>query len=116
MKAEEFRVIFVDYIPSLIEDGDIYVSMKHSTAIHRCPCGCGSKVVTPLSPEQWSLIYDGRSITLHPSVGNYDLPCSSHYFIVKNRVIWADHKPSTKNRKLKKKRKSKKKLFKWLKY
>ena len=31
----------------------------------------------------------GISISLEPSVGNWSLPCRSHYWIERNRVIWA---------------------------
>ena len=57
--------------------------------MHLCCCGCGRKIVTPLSPAAWKLIFDGVSITLHPSVGNWNLPCKSHYSIDRNRVKWA---------------------------
>jgi len=52
-------------------------------------CGCGSEVVTPLSPAAWSLLFDGVSVSLHPSVGNWNLPCQSHYIIRRNQVLWA---------------------------
>lgn len=32
---------FVENIPEQLEDGRIYVSMMHATAVHRCCCGCG---------------------------------------------------------------------------
>lgn len=42
---------FVDYIPKKLEDGVVvYVSLTYATAVHRSCCGCGSEVVTPLSP------------------------------------------------------------------
>jgi hypothetical protein len=37
----------------------------------------------------WNLTFDGVFITLHPSVGNWNLPCKSHYWIDRNRVKWA---------------------------
>ena len=33
-------------------------------------------------------IYDGRT-TLHPSIGNWNFPCRSHYWIRRDRVEWA---------------------------
>jgi len=80
---------FVEYVPDELEAGVIYVSITFATAIHRCCCGCGSEVVTPLSPTDWALTYDGESISLDPSVGNWGFPCKSHYWIERNRVIWA---------------------------
>lgn len=80
---------FVHQVPEDLEDGVVYVSIPFSTVIHKCCCGCGHEVVTPLSPKTgWKLIFDGESISLHPSIGNRALPCQSHYWIEKNQVLW----------------------------
>jgi hypothetical protein len=85
---------FVDHIPDAIEPGVLYVSMKYATAAHQCCCGCGSEVITPFTPTDWSLTYDGDSISLSPSIGSWSSPCRSHYFMEKGRVIeappWSD--------------------------
>jgi len=81
---------FVENIPSELEEGVIYVSIPFETVIHKCCCGCGNEVVTPLAPSQWSLTFNGESITLDPSIGNWSLNCRSHYFIRKNKVIWSN--------------------------
>lgn len=73
----------------LMESDVLYVSMAYATAIHKCACGCGSETVTPLAPDEWSLIYDGETISLTPSIGNHRLECGSHYWVRKNRVDWA---------------------------
>ncbi len=80
---------FVEYIPSSLKDGKIYVSLTFATAIHKCCCGCGKDVVTPLSPTDWKLIFDGQTISLHPSIGNWSFACKSHYWIKCNRIKWA---------------------------
>src|SRR4051812_23143200 len=80
---------FVEYIPETLEAGTIYVSMRFATAVHRCCCGCGNEVVTPLAPTDWQLSFDGETISLDPSIGNWNFPCQSHYFITRNRVEWA---------------------------
>lgn len=80
---------FVECIPSELEDGTIYISIIYATLVHRCCCGCGSEVVTPLSPTDWKLTFDGQSISLHPSIGNWSLACRSHYWINNNRIDWA---------------------------
>lgn len=67
----------------------IYISIPYATAIHNCCCGCGNRVVTPISPTDWKLIFDGCSISLEPSIGNWNFPCRSHYFIWNNCVVWA---------------------------
>lgn len=87
MKTLNYK--FVEKIPEIIEEGILYVSIPYQTAIHKCFCGCGNEVVTPLSPKQWILIYDGESVSLYPSIGNWSLKCRSHYFIKENKVIWA---------------------------
>lgn len=78
---------FVDAVPSPREESKLYISIKYRTAIHSCFCGCGMKVVTPIRPTGWSLTYDGDSVSLAPSVGNWSFKCRSHYFIRKNRAI-----------------------------
>ena len=80
---------FVKNIPDRLEDGVIYVSIEYATAIHKCCCGCGNEVVTPFSPTDWKITFDGKTISLYPSIGNWGLACQSHYWIVNNRVKWA---------------------------
>ena len=80
---------FVDQIPDLLEDNVIYVSIPYCTAIHKCICGCGMEVVTPLSPTDWKFTFDGKSISLFPSIGNWSFDCRSHYWIKQNQVILA---------------------------
>lgn len=80
---------FVEFMPKEIEEGILYVSMTYGTAIHRCCCGCGEKVVTPFSATDWKLTYDGETVSLAPSIGNWNFRCRSHYWIERNRVRWA---------------------------
>ena len=80
---------FVKSIPEELEDGVVYVSIEYATAIHKCCCGCGNQVVTPLSPTDWKLTFDGETISLYPSIGNWDFKCQSHYWITNNKVEWA---------------------------
>ena len=63
--------------------------MEFATAVHKYCCGCGCEVVTPLSPTDWKLTFDGVSVSLSPSIGNWSFPCRSHYWIVNNAVRWA---------------------------
>lgn len=80
---------FVEYIPDRLEDGTLYVSIGFATVVHLCVCGCGNEVVTPLSPVDWRLTFDGETITLYPSIGNWSFPCRSHYWIEQSEVVWA---------------------------
>lgn len=80
---------FVDSVPRQREEGVLYISIPFSTAVHSCFCGCGLKVVTPIRPTEWHLTFDGDAVTLWPSVGNWDYPCRSHYWLRGDRVLWA---------------------------
>ena len=85
----KLRHEFVDHIPEQLDDGVLYVSIRFGTVVHRCACGCGEEVVTPLGPVEWRLIYDGRTVSLTPSIGNWSFACRSHYWIDEGSVRWA---------------------------
>jgi len=90
MKPEvELGFEFVEFIPDDLKERTLYISIPYCTAVHKCCCGCGREVVTPLSPTGWQLIFDGKMVSLYPSIGSWSLPCQSHYFITKNKVLWA---------------------------
>jgi hypothetical protein len=89
MKQSRIIPKLVELIPTQVEEGVLYISEKYGTAIHKCCCGCGQEVVTPLSPVQWQLHRVGESVTLSPSIGNWNFRCKSHYWIRQNRVEWA---------------------------
>jgi hypothetical protein len=84
MKTLKHR--FVQLIPDQIEEGVLYISVDYKIGIHKCPCGCGNEVVTPISPTDWQLFYNGDSISLYPSIGNWNFKCRSHYWIVENQI------------------------------
>ena len=84
------KPVFVETLPvdsAEIKGGLLYVSMKFDTIVHRCPCGCGSLVEVTLHPATRSLTYDGRHVTIKPSIG-VKLPCRSHYSIIRNKIVW----------------------------
>jgi uncharacterized protein DUF6527 len=80
---------FVEFIPEELEQGTLYITIRFATGSHLCCCGCGNKVVTPIRPTDWKLIFDGKTISLDPSIGNWSFPCHSHYWIRNSRVQWA---------------------------
>ena len=97
--TDAFRHVFVDTVPDAPAPGVIYVSLEYSTAVHLCACGCGREVVTPLSPTDWQIAYDGETLSLiggddavstAGSIGNWSLPCGSHYLIRRSRVQWRE--------------------------
>jgi hypothetical protein len=81
--------IFTDTIPAQLENGVLYISMKFHTASHNCACGCGKRIVTPFSPVAWQLTYDGKTVSLDPSISNSGSECLSHYWIINNQVKWS---------------------------
>ena len=86
MKHDFLEPRFVKTVPRDLEPGVLYVSMEYGTVVHSCCCGCGFEVVTPLTPTDWRLTFDGENVSLWPSVGSWNLPCQSHYVIENNRV------------------------------
>lgn len=71
MRTERLEPKFVEAIPEQLESGYLYVSIRFRTAQHLCACGCGSSVVTPIKPAKYSLTYNGETVSLWPSVGNW---------------------------------------------
>jgi hypothetical protein len=90
---------FVTNIPDQLEDGVLYISIEHCIAIHKCICGCGNEVVTPFSPTDWSLTFNGKTISLNPSIGNWNFECKSHYWITNSKIEIARAWNETGNRK-----------------
>lgn len=93
---------FVEHIPEKVETGVLYISMEYGTAAHSCCCGCGEEVVTPFTPTDWKMTFDGETVSLHPSIGNWSLACRSHYVIKRGRVIeagpWTDEQVAAERR------------------
>jgi hypothetical protein len=86
MKVQHLTHEFVESVPQDLEPAVLYISMNFATTLHLCCCGCGNEVVLPLKPSAWQLTFDGKSISLSPSVGNWSFPCRSHYWIDRGRV------------------------------
>lgn len=89
MKQLSIEPKFVELIPTQLDDGILYISQKYQTAIHKCCCGCGQEVVTPLSSAQWRVEVAKGKVSLFPSIGNWNSACKSHYWIKQNRIDWS---------------------------
>lgn len=101
-RVGKLRPLFVEYFPDEFESGILYVSMKYAICGHLCACGCGEKVITPLSPKQWKIAYNGEDVTLYPSIGNYAFACQSHYFLTNGNIIWVGERDVEKGKRKKK--------------
>ena len=89
LRVQSFTHEFVEFIPEELSDGILYVSLEYGSASHLCACGCGRKVVTPITPTDWQLGFNGEAVSLYPSIGNWNFPCRSHYWLHYKRVKWA---------------------------
>jgi hypothetical protein len=89
MRHQTLEHCFVRHVPRELDPGVLYISMDYATAVHSCccGCGCGGRVVTPLTPTDWRMTFDGESISLRLSVGNWNQKCRSQYVIQRNRVL-----------------------------
>ncbi|WP_367271339.1 DUF6527 family protein [Phenylobacterium sp.] len=63
--------------------------MDFAQAAHRCLCGCGQEVYTRFTPRDWQMLFDGESVSVTPSIGNWSFACQSHYWLDHGRVRWA---------------------------
>jgi hypothetical protein len=94
MRRQHLDHRFVEHLPDRLDPGVLYIAMEFGTVAHSCCCGCGTDVYTPLTPTDWSMTYDGDTVSLNPSVGNWHLKCRSHYVVSKGKVIeagpWSD--------------------------
>ena len=89
-RLTEIKLLRVHYVPRTLEPGILYVSEEFGAALHLCACGCGLKVSTPISPTDWDFEESSKGATLYPSVGNWQQPCRSHYFIRDGKIIWCE--------------------------
>lgn len=88
-RVEHLSPEVVDSFPRPMSEGTLYVSLVFNSCGHLCCCGCKREVITPLSPAQWSITYDGQDVSLSPSIGSWEIGCKSHYWIKNGRVQWS---------------------------
>lgn len=89
MTIDRMRLELVELMPSTLEPGVLYISQKYQTAAHLCACGCGEKIRTQLGKLGWRFTNERPGPSLYPSIGNWQKPCRSHYFIKSGVVVWA---------------------------
>lgn len=94
MKQTTYTTEHVRTKPKEMRDGVLYVMEHYNLAVHRCMCGCGEEVITAIdenggnTPGFWGLTENGGVASLHPSVGNFQFKCRSHYFLKNGKVQW----------------------------
>ena len=90
MRVERLEHRFVDEMPKReeLEEGVLYIAIGFALAVHLCACGCHEKTITSFSPAEWSITYNGESVSLQPSIGNWSFDCRSHYWIKHDEIIW----------------------------
>lgn len=95
--------VFSQFLPGQpvdMEEGILYITEVYKTSKHLCPCGCKSLIVLPLNCSMgWDYVREvvtqnativDNLVTLEPSIGNFQIPCKSHYYIVKNEIKWCE--------------------------
>lgn len=89
MKVKTIKPQHIEFVPEHLSEGVLYISERFQIAVHKCCCGCGQEVVTPLSPAEWSITYHDGNVSLSPSIGNWNYKCRSHYIIRNGKVLQA---------------------------
>ncbi|WP_425281570.1 DUF6527 family protein [Peiella sedimenti] len=80
-----YRYEEVTKTPKPLEAGIVYHNPSFELATLLCACGCGHKV-TLLVPDGHRVINNSGYATITPSIGVFDAPCMSHYFITNGHV------------------------------
>jgi len=91
MGLSVFEPLIVSRVPETLSPNTLYLCFDCNVVVHSCACGCGESVVLPIHPDFWRITYDGEHATLYPSIGNFNFPCNSHYWIKENKVLWASN-------------------------
>ena len=83
-----YRLEKVERLPAVLDNNVVYVSEEFELAALKCACGCGHQVNL--------LLGDGHTVNdvqgladIWPSIGVWDAPCRSHFWIQSGRVLWA---------------------------
>lgn len=97
LRVHELKTVQVRTIPDSLEFGKLYVSKEFELSIHLCACGwCAVKTVLPFYNANFPIGHNGWThdeladgqYTIAPSIGNWQMPCHSHYYIRNGKVEW----------------------------
>jgi len=89
IRKESVTPVYTDTLPnvSIMDEGIIYISIEFGVTGHRCLCGCGELTILPINnvidgkDHGWKMTDKDGKLTFTPSVGNFQIPCKSHYII-----------------------------------
>ena len=87
--VDRYELAEVKYLPKELDEGILYYSEDFSIAAHKCACGCGGEVYTPIKKGEWALSKNSSGPSLHPSIGNWNFACRSHYWLRRGAVDWS---------------------------
>ncbi len=82
-----YRYRAVERVPKEMEPGVVFHSEEFELAGLLCACGCGHRI-TLLVPDSHQVFDQGGWATVRPSIGVFDAPCRSHFFIRSGQVDW----------------------------
>lgn len=82
-----YRYRAVERVPKEMEPGVVFHSEEFELAGLLCACGCGHRI-TLLVPDSHQVFDQGGWATVRPSIGVFDAPCRSHFFIRGGQVDW----------------------------
>lgn len=83
----KYRIESVERLPSVLARGIVYVSEEYEMAALSCACGCGHRVNLLLGDGHQVVARNGIP-TVEPSIGVWDAPCRSHFWIRDGEVVW----------------------------
>ena len=72
--------------PFAIEKG-LVKAREPITAVRIYNTNTSKVIIEEVPCVNQSVKYDGETVSLSPSIGNFQFPCKSHYWIRENRVI-----------------------------
>ncbi len=96
-KQTDLIPVFVDELPSVLEEGKLYYSEKRGGSTHLCACGCNGETYLPFpyissggKDRGWIHQNNNGQITIRPSIGNWsgENPYHAHYYITNNKIEW----------------------------
>ena len=84
-----YRVERVHRLPEALAENVVYVSDEYELAALKCACGCGHRISLLLGDGHKVDEFEGLA-DISPSIGVWDSPCKSHFWVRNGKVLWAE--------------------------